>query len=386
REASGIAFGSIDIVPAAVDPYVWRAERGGGVVTLTGYVPTVEARAIVLAKAAELLGGVRVVEHLRVADGDPKMDWIGAISFALGQLSRLGKGTVALTGRNYDIAGEALSTAAYYTLTAELGRTLPASMELRRGSVAPAPISPFRFTAVRSGGRLTLSGYVPTDEVAKAIVSVARPKFGAGAVTIRLELAGGAPDGLVDAVTAGLQALSRLDDGRLELTDSKLAVSGVAVSDAAATSIEAALGASMPQGFTLYPAINVAVVGDPLSGADCQAALRAEIGKDPIAFDGRATISPDSYGLVDRLAAIAQRCPAAKIEVAAHTDSAGGTRKNQAISEERAQAVVDRLVDDGVRRERLSAIGYGQSRPIASNSTPEGRAQNRRVELTVVGQ
>ena len=72
--------------------------------------------------------------------------------------------------------------------------------------------------------------------------------------------------------------------------------------------------------------------------------------------------------------------------MAAHTDSAGGTRKNQAISEERAQAVVDRLVDDGVRRERLSAIGYGQSRPIASNSTPEGRAQNRRVELTVVGQ
>jgi OOP family OmpA-OmpF porin len=48
--------------------------------------------------------------------------------------------------------------------------------------------------------------------------------------------------------------------------------------------------------------------------------------------------------------------------------------------------VIDRLVEDGVRRERLSAVGYGQTRPIASNSTTAGRAQNRRIEFSVVGQ
>lgn len=386
RQAGGIVFGSIDIVPAAVDPYVWRADRNDGTVTITGYVPTVEARETVLAKAKALFASNRLIEHLRVADGDPKMDWIGAISFALDQLSRLGKGSVALSGRNYDISGEAISTPAYRSLTEELGKTLPASMELRHGAVAPAPISPFLFTAARAADRVTLSGYVPTEEVAKDIIAVAKPKFGGDAVDIKLELAGGAPDDFDAAVAAGLQAVSRLEGGRFDLTDRKLSVSGVAVSESARNSIASAMQDALPDGFSLTTSIIVAVAGDPLSGEDCQAALRQETANDQIVFDNRATISEDSYGLIDRLAAIAQRCPAATIEVAGHTDSTGGTRKNQAISEERARAVVDRLVEDGVRRERLSAVGYGQSRPIASNSTAGGRAQNRRIEFAVVGQ
>jgi len=387
RQTGGIGFGSVDIVPAAVDPYVWRAERAGGRVTLTGYVPTIEARNLVLQNAAELFDGIEVSDHLRVADGDPKMDWIGAIAFGLGQLARLDKGTVSLTGRNYDIAGEALSTEAYLTLRQELGRTLPASMELRHSAVAPAAISPFLFAVVRGAGSVSFTGYVPTDEVAEQIVGAAKPKFGSDAFDIRLQLAGGVPDGFVAAVSAGLQAVSRLEGGRLDVVDRKLSVSGVAVSETARSDIERTLRAAMPENFELASSMIVAVGGDPLTAPDCQTALRAEIGRDQVQFEsGSAVVSPDSYGLIDRLAAIAQRCPAATIEVAGHTDSAGGSRKNQAISEERAAAVIDLLVQDGVRRERLTAIGYGQSRPIASNSTAAGRAQNRRIEFNVVGQ
>ncbi|MBN9060750.1 MAG: OmpA family protein, partial [Rhizobiales bacterium] len=97
-------------------------------------------------------------------------------------------------------------------------------------------------------------------------------------------------------------------------------------------------------------------------------------------------ILPSSYGLLDRIAAIIQRCPVATVEIGAHTDSSGGTRKNQALSVERANAVVNHLVADGVRRERLNPVGYGGSRPIASNSKASGRAQNRRIEFGIVGQ
>ncbi|MCX5515170.1 OmpA family protein [Kaistia algarum] len=385
--SGGITFGTIDILPAAVDPYVWRAERSGDQVTLGGYVPTEAARAAVLAKARTLFEGLNIVDRLKVAEGDPKMDWIGAISFSLGQLSRLGRGAVSLTGHSYDIAGEALSTPAFHALQDELGKTLPASMELRHSAVAPAPISPFLFAAVRGNGRLTLSGYVPTDEVAKTIVGAAQPKFGDDAIDIRLELAGGVPDGFIDAVAAGLQAISRLEGGRLDLVDERLSVSGVAVSEPARTAIEAALRRDLPENFELAAAMIVAVGGDPLSGSDCQAALQAEMGHGQIQFDdARSAVSPDSYGLVDRLASIAQRCPAATIEVAGHTESGGGTRRNQALSEERAQSVIEHLVEDGVRRERLNAVGYGQTRPIASNSTTAGRTQNRRIEFSVVGQ
>ncbi|MCX5493561.1 OmpA family protein [Kaistia dalseonensis] len=387
KHSVGVAIGSIDVVPASVDPYVWRADRSGTVVVLSGYMPTPVARDEVLKATAELFPGMMVTDRLRIADGDPKMDWIGAVEYSLRQLALLGKGSVSLTGRSYDIVGEAISTTAYAELVDALKKTLPASMELRRKAVAPAAISPFIFAAGRLPDALSFSGYVPTDEAAKQIVALARPKFGQVRIDMQLLLAGGAPDGFVDAVGTALQAISRLDGGRFELVDTKLSLSGVAVSDGARQAIESTVQSSLPDGFEFSPSLMVAVGGDPLAAGECQTALRTEMERDMVQFEsGTATILPDSYGLLDRLAAIVQRCPAATVEVGAHTDSGGGTRKNQALSEARAKAVVDRLVEDGVRQERLRPIGYGQSRPIASNSNAAGRAQNRRIEFNVVGQ
>lgn len=386
KHGNGVTIGSVDILPATVDPYVWRGERFGNEVVLSGYMPTPEARDEVVRAAKGLFAGVVVTDRLRVAYGDTKMDWIGAVEFALDQLALLTKGSVSLTGRKYDIVGEAASTNAYAALVEALKKTLPASMDLRRSAVSPAAISPFIFAAGRLPDSVSLSGYVPTDEAARQIFAIARPKFGQTRIDMQLVLAGGAPDGFVDAIGAAFQAMSRLDGGRFELVDRALSLSGVAVSEDARRAIEAEVQSSLPSDFTFAPSLIVAVGGDPLVASDCQVALRAEVQGDTIQFDDGGAISEDSYGLIDRLAAIVQRCPAATIEVAAHTDSNGGSRKNQALSEARAKAVVERLVGDGVRLERLRPVGYGQSRPIASNSTGSGRAQNRRIEFSVVGQ
>jgi outer membrane protein OmpA-like peptidoglycan-associated protein len=75
--------------------------------------------------------------------------------------------------------------------------------------------------------------------------------------------------------------------------------------------------------------------------------------------------------------------PNIRVEVAGHTDSIGSDAYNQKLSERRAQAVVDYLVSKGVDPKRLKAVGYGKSKPIASNATEAGRAENRRVELQV---
>jgi OOP family OmpA-OmpF porin len=92
-------------------------------------------------------------------------------------------------------------------------------------------------------------------------------------------------------------------------------------------------------------------------------------------------IDPDSAGLLDRLTETAMRCPAANIEIAGHTDAAGGD--DQAMSEKRAQAVADYLVQAGLPAERFKASGYGSLQPLASNDTDEGKAQNRRIEFLV---
>ncbi|TIH42921.1 OmpA family protein, partial [Klebsiella pneumoniae] len=79
----------------------------------------------------------------------------------------------------------------------------------------------------------------------------------------------------------------------------------------------------------------------------------------------------------------AMRCPNATIEVAGHTDSDGEEAANQALSERRAQAVVDYLVRAGLPANRFTPIGYGSTQPLAGNESEDGKAQNRRIEFVV---
>jgi OmpA-OmpF porin, OOP family len=116
----------------------------------------------------------------------------------------------------------------------------------------------------------------------------------------------------------------------------------------------------------------------------CQQLFSDLLAKGTVRFEsGRATIDPDSAGLLDRLIETALRCPTANIEIAGHTDGDGEDGFNQALSEKRAQAVIDYLVKAGLPASRFTATGYGSSQPIATNDTDEGKAQNRRIEFIV---
>ena len=79
-----------------------------------------------------------------------------------------------------------------------------------------------------------------------------------------------------------------------------------------------------------------------------------------------------------------QSHPSLRIELGGHTDNVGNEASNQKLSEQRAKAVYDYLVAHGVAADRLSYKGYGQSHPVADNSTPEGRRQNRRTVFTIL--
>jgi outer membrane protein OmpA-like peptidoglycan-associated protein len=76
--------------------------------------------------------------------------------------------------------------------------------------------------------------------------------------------------------------------------------------------------------------------------------------------------------------------PTMKIELSGHTDSDGSDTYNQKLSENRAKAVVDYLVKRGIKAERMVAVGYGESKPIDTNETPEGKQNNRRTELKIL--
>ena len=231
---------------------------------------------------------------------------------------------------------------------------------------------------------LTLTGYVPDNNVHAAIVAAAARKFFSEKVVDNLKASVGAPAGFAAAVVPALGALSRLSTGTLVVSDRELKLSGDAFYDAAAVQIRAGFGKDFPQGWQFKPEISVKPATAPVDATVCQQLFSELLAKGKILFDsGRATIDPDSAGLLDRLIETALRCPAANIEIAGHTDADGEDGFNQALSEKRAQAVADYLVKAGLPANRFTATGYGSTQPIATNDTDEGKAQNRRIDFMV---
>jgi len=120
-----------------------------------------------------------------------------------------------------------------------------------------------------------------------------------------------------------------------------------------------------------------------VTAADMLAALNRE-GRIAlyIQFDfAKADIKPESTPVIEQIVALMQGNAGLNVSVEGHTDNVGSAASNQTLSEQRAKAVVAAIVGQGISAGRLSAVGHGLAKPIADNSTEEGRAQNRRVEL-----
>lgn len=116
----------------------------------------------------------------------------------------------------------------------------------------------------------------------------------------------------------------------------------------------------------------------------CQQDFNALLGSNQINFaTNSADIDSSSNNLLSELVDVANQCSEANIEVAGHTDSRGSDDYNLRLSQSRASSVMSYLIDNGIDADRLSAVGYGETRPIADNESKEGLAKNRRIEFNV---
>lgn len=105
-----------------------------------------------------------------------------------------------------------------------------------------------------------------------------------------------------------------------------------------------------------------------------------------ILFDvNRATLKPGAESNIRRIAAILQQYPDRQIAVEGHTDATGSDAYNQTLSEDRAASVRASLIAGGVPEGQITSVGFGKTQPVATNDTPAGRQQNRRVEIIVLG-
>jgi outer membrane protein OmpA-like peptidoglycan-associated protein len=104
-----------------------------------------------------------------------------------------------------------------------------------------------------------------------------------------------------------------------------------------------------------------------------------------ILFDtAKASFQQQTYPVLQSIAAILKEYPSSNFSIEGHTDSDGKDEANQKLSEDRAAAVKNYLIENGIASSRLSSVGYGETKPIDSNKTKAGKANNRRVEVKLV--
>jgi outer membrane protein OmpA-like peptidoglycan-associated protein len=101
-----------------------------------------------------------------------------------------------------------------------------------------------------------------------------------------------------------------------------------------------------------------------------------------IRFDvGKATLKPESMGIINEVVDLMKEHSDLKFSVEGHTDSDGDDAFNMELSDKRAETVKTTMIEMGIAADRLESKGWGESMPIADNSSPEGKANNRRVEF-----
>src|ERR1700709_1147491 len=363
------------LVPEA-RPFVWSAERDVVRVTLGGSTPLPAIKGRLLDAARSSLSGVEVADRMGLARGaPPRFD--AAALLLIDQIGKLKDGKITISDTQVSLSGMARELGGREAVAAAL-KNLPEGFSVASNEIK-AP--PYIFQAYKDpvAVTLTLTGYVPDNNVHAALVAAAARKFFNEKVVDNLKASVGAPSGFAAAVIPALGALSRLSTGTLVVSDREVKLSGDALYEASANQIRAGLGKDFPQGWQFKPGISVKPAAAPVDATVCHELVSGLLAKEKIRFEsGRATIDPDSAGLLDRLIETALRCPNANIEIAGHTDTDGDEAANQMLSEKRAQSVTDYLVKAGLAANRFMPVGYGSAQPIAGNDTEDGKAQNRR--------
>lgn len=252
--------------------------------------------------------------------------------------------------------------------------------------------SPYSFSARKSeGGSVVLNGFAPSEDIRVAILRDAVGFFGNDKVDDdALVLASGAPDGQwANVIALYMGKLSRLDSGRLLIEDFEGSLQGKSSSRDIQQELYVLMGDSTPNGYNFVgnvavPQSPVQVFGQSGSQTICQGLLDDLRKGRKINFaPSEAVIRGDqNFDLLAELASASSQCPSFRIAINGYTSSDGETEMNQKLSEDRANSVLFYLTEQGgIELARLSARGLGSDSPIASNATPEGREQNRRIEF-----
>ena len=271
-------------------------------------------------------------------------------------------------------------------------------------------IDPYTLSITRDEkGTVLLEGYVDDTQQRSELITHAQKLFGSKNVTDNLKVTAGAPKDWEYISSFALDRLKDVDYGDMKLSNQSYEFTGHLASPSAKASFLDGIRKVMsdPENkYSLYRGdyivtapveeakilakkepTNKVVPHEAVRSVEvCQAELDTILTNHKILFDyNKASIKNDSYALLDNILSSMDQCHLSLLDIEGHTDSKGSAAYNNRLSDLRATSVKRYFVNKGFDKKKLRAIGYGESKPIASNASKEGRAKNRRIEFIVKG-
>ena len=236
---------------------------------------------------------------------------------------------------------------------------------------------------LRSGNDFTLTGELPDLSTKNSLLAALKGALGPGVNLIdKLTITAGvsAPD--LSGIAAEFTAAADITDFGFELSGNTLTLTGTAPSEEVRAGVEAAAKAAWPNVQVLNN-IKVRAAAAAGSCGNLQSSITAAL-STPITYetDG-ATLTAGAKAELAAVANAIKACPDARITVIGHTDNTGTDAINVPLSNNRAGSVAGYLASQGVPAGSIASKGEGSSNPVAGNDTADGRAQNRRTEITV---
>ncbi|QTR44580.1 OmpA family protein [Thiothrix litoralis] len=321
-------------------------------------------------------------------------------------------------GRDVLLNGMAASDqeriAAFKTVQSVYGvRDVQNMVEVAAASASePAQAAPSKtpeFLLQSVNGKVVLQGVMGSQQEIDEALAAAQGVYGVGKVDNQLQLAEGvAPAAWVKDLAGLLPALQGLENASLKVSAAGNSIGGQAPSNADKASFldkarallgegivdDLAVKEAAPDQMVKIPEQAPAADAKPEAAAEEQAAANCQQqlndamnGKTVLFETNKSGIKLDSAALLDSLVGIVTTCKdvvaGRGIQISGHTDSVGNAAYNQKLSQQRADAVKDYFVNKGVDAGLIKSVGFGASKPVASNANEAGRSQNRRITFDI---
>lgn len=381
-----------------VNPYRFNASLTDGTLTAAACsAGSVAARTRILASLGQS-DAENPEDVCQLGLGAPSGNWAQVVSAGLTALGDLSGGTLDINDLDISLTAPKGTPPLTFAQTKQrLASALPDAYHLT--AILPPADSdgsqtlqtlPHAFSLfLTEDGYAILKGAVRDAPQRKAVITYAASLFGADHVVDELALRSDVPEGWTGLLLDGLKGAELMHSGHLHITPQSISYQGRCNDPEKGQILSERLAHLITEDFEVRTDVtfdeSLVEIENVLEPQNCATELDLILSETQITFDPSSAQIAEAAGIVvESIADVLKSCPEAAFEIGGHTDSQGSDTSNQALSQSRANAVLDALLDHQVLVDQFTAIGFGETQPIADNETEEGREENRRIEFRLL--